>query len=97
MKRHFCAVWRQAEKSKILVGRIRVNVGSVKSHNLKLLAVSKALLLVNVKQTSATRQNKEVLYVHMKQECVKRILHVETSIMTSDTSNNKESRHIASP
>ena len=25
MKRHFCAVWRQAEKSKILVGRIRVN------------------------------------------------------------------------
>ena len=24
MKRHFCAVWRQAEKSKILVGRIRV-------------------------------------------------------------------------
>ena len=26
MKRHFCAVWRQVEKSKILVGRIRVNL-----------------------------------------------------------------------
>ena len=24
MKWHFCAVWRQAEKSKILVGRIRI-------------------------------------------------------------------------
>ena len=24
MKRHFCAVWPQVEKSKILVGRIRV-------------------------------------------------------------------------
>ena len=26
MKWHFCAVWRQAEKSKILVGRIRVKM-----------------------------------------------------------------------
>ena len=26
MKWHFCAVWRQEEKSKILVGRIRVKV-----------------------------------------------------------------------
>ena len=26
MKRHFCAVWRQAGKSKILVGRIRVKM-----------------------------------------------------------------------
>ena len=25
MKWHFCAVWRQEEKSKILVGRIMVN------------------------------------------------------------------------
>ena len=26
MKWHFCAVWWQAEKSKVLVGRIRVNL-----------------------------------------------------------------------
>ena len=25
-KKHFCAVWQEAEKSKNLVGRIRVNI-----------------------------------------------------------------------
>ena len=29
MKWHFCAVWRQEEKSKILVGRIRVKIENI--------------------------------------------------------------------
>ena len=34
MKRHFCAVWRQAEKSKILVGRIRVKIPNLGGYSL---------------------------------------------------------------
>ena len=66
MKRHFCAVWRQAEKSKILVGRTRVKIFNVTTYfALTKISIGKSITPPKRNIVAGSTASLEVKYIFL--------------------------------